>query len=54
MTCDEMTVYSSTANKIDHIVAKENVVIIQPNRITHCGQAIYTRADDKFDLTDQP
>jgi lipopolysaccharide export system protein LptA len=54
MTCQEMTVYSTTANKIEHIVADGNVVIIQPGRITHCGHAIYYRDEDKFVLTDQP
>ena len=54
MTCEEMTVYFTSANKIDHIVAKENVIIVQPGRVTHCGQADYYRDDDKFILTDQP
>jgi lipopolysaccharide export system protein LptA len=54
MTCEEMTVYFTTANKIEHIVAQGNVVILQPGRITHCGQAVYYHDEDKFVLTDQP
>jgi lipopolysaccharide transport protein LptA len=54
MTCDEMTVYATKDNKIDHILAKENVVIVQPGRITHCGQADYYHDGDYFVLTDQP
>jgi len=54
MTCEEMTVYFDTASKIDHIIAKGNVIIVQPGRITHCGQAIYYHAEDKFVLTIQP
>jgi lipopolysaccharide transport protein LptA len=54
MTCEEMTVFFTTANKIDHILATGSVVIIQPGRITHCGQAIYYHDEDKFVLTDQP
>ncbi len=54
MKCDEMTVYFTNDSKIDNIVAKGNVVIIQPGRITHAGQAQYFRSDDKFVLTDQP
>jgi lipopolysaccharide transport protein LptA len=54
MTCDEMTVYATKDNKIDNIIAKENVVIIQPGRITHCGQAQYFHDEDYFILTDQP
>jgi lipopolysaccharide transport protein LptA len=54
MKCQEMTVNFDKAGKIDNIVAKGDVVIVQPGRITHCGQAIYYRDEDKFDLTDQP
>ena len=54
MKCQEMTVNFDKAGKIDNIVAKGNVVIVQPGRITHCGQAIYYKDEDKFDLTDQP
>lgn len=54
MTCQEMTVYFSKDNKVDHIVATGDVVITQPGRITHSGQAEYFRDDDKFVLTDQP
>ena len=54
MKCQEMTVNFDKAGKIDNIVAKGNVVIVQPGRITHCGQAIYYHDEDKFVLTDQP
>ena len=54
MTCQEMTVYFTTDNKVDHIVATGDVVITQPDRVTHCGHADYFRDDDKFVLTDQP
>jgi lipopolysaccharide export system protein LptA len=54
MTCEEMTVYSTKESKIDNIIAKGNVVILQPGRITHCGQAQYFHDEDKFVLTDQP
>ncbi len=53
LTCQEMTVIFK-AGKVDHIVAVGNVVITQPDRITHCGQAEYFKEDDKFVLTDQP
>ena len=54
LKCEDMTVNFDKANKIDNIVAKGEVVIIQPGRVTHCGQAIYYHDEDKFDLTDQP
>jgi lipopolysaccharide transport protein LptA len=54
MKCEDMTVNFDKADKIDNIVAKGDVVIIQPGRVTHCGQAIYYHDEDKFDLTDQP
>jgi lipopolysaccharide export system protein LptA len=54
LTCEEMTVYFTTGNKINTIMAQGNVVINQPGRITHCGQAVYYRDEDKFVLTDQP
>jgi lipopolysaccharide transport protein LptA len=54
MKCEEMTVFFTNDSKIDNIVAKGNVVIVQPGRITHCGQAQYFHAEDKFVLTDQP
>jgi lipopolysaccharide transport protein LptA len=54
LTCEEMTVYFTTGNKINTIMAQGNVVITQPGRITHCGQAVYYRDEDKFVLTDQP
>jgi lipopolysaccharide export system protein LptA len=49
-----MTVFFTSDSKIDNIVAKGNVVINQPGRITHCGQAQYFHDEDKFVLTDQP
>jgi lipopolysaccharide transport protein LptA len=54
MTCQEMTVYFTKDNKVDHIVSTGNVVITQPDRITHCGHAEYFHDEDKFVLTDQP
>ncbi len=54
LKCEEMTVNFDRSDKIDNIVAKGDVVILQPGRITHCGQAVYYRDEDKFDLTDQP
>jgi lipopolysaccharide export system protein LptA len=54
MKCEEMTVFFTNDSKIDNIVAKGNVVIVQPGRITHCGQAQYFHDEDKFVLTDQP
>jgi lipopolysaccharide export system protein LptA len=54
MKCEEMTVFFTSDSKIDNIVAKGNVVIVQPGRITHCGQAQYFHDEDKFVLTDQP
>jgi len=54
MTCQEMTVYFTNDNKVDHIVATGDVVITQPDRVTHCGHAEYFHDDDKFVLTDQP
>lgn len=54
MTCEEMTVIFNKDNKIDHIISVGNVVITQPDRITHSGEAQYFSEDDKFVLTDQP
>jgi len=54
MTCEEMTVYFTNDNKVDHIVSTGNVVITQPDRITKCGHAEYFHDEDKFVLTDQP
>lgn len=54
MTCQEMTVLFSTDNKVNKLVATGDVIITQPDRITHCGHAEYFRDDDKFVLTDQP
>lgn len=54
MKCQEMTVYFTKDSKIDNIVAKGDVVIVQPGRVTHSGQAQYFHDDDKFILTDQP
>lgn len=54
MKCNEMTVYFTKDNKVDHIVATGNVVITQPGRITHSGHVEYFRDEDKFVLTDQP
>ena len=54
MTCQEMTVYFTKDNKVDRIVSTGDVIITQPNRVTHCGHAEYFHDDDKFILTDQP
>lgn len=54
MTCQEMTVYFTTANKVTKIVSTGDVVITQPNRVTHCGHAEYYQDSDTFDLTEQP
>jgi lipopolysaccharide export system protein LptA len=54
LTCQEMTVNFTKDNKVDTIVATGDVVITQPDRITHCGRAQYFRDEDKFVLTDQP
>jgi lipopolysaccharide transport protein LptA len=54
MKCQEMTVNFDKEGKVDTILAKGDVEIVQPGRVTHSGQAVYTRDDDKFVLTDQP
>jgi lipopolysaccharide transport protein LptA len=54
LTCQEMTVYFTNDNKVDKIVATGDVVINQPDRITHCGHAEYYRDKDEFVLTDSP
>ncbi len=54
MTCQEMTVYFTNDNKVIRIVAIGDVVIVQPDRVTHCGHAEYFHDSDTFDLTDQP
>jgi len=54
MTCQEMTVYFTKDNKVDHIVSTGNVIITQPDRITNCGHAEYFHDTDTFVLTDQP
>lgn len=54
LKCQEMTVLFTKDSKIDHIIAKGEVVIEQPGRIAHCGQADYFHDEDKFVLTDQP
>jgi lipopolysaccharide transport protein LptA len=54
LTCQEMTVFFTNDNKVDQIVAIGDVVITQPERVTHCGHAVYTRSADTFVLTDQP
>jgi lipopolysaccharide transport protein LptA len=54
MKCEEMTVNFTKGGQVDTITAKGSVVIVQPGRITHCGQAVYFHDEDKFILTDQP
>lgn len=54
MTCQEMTVNFTKDNKVDTIVATGDVIITQPDRVTHCGRADYFHDEDKFILTDSP
>lgn len=54
LACQEMTVNFTKDGKIDNILATGDVVITQPGRVTHSGQAQYFRLEDKFVLTDQP
>ena len=54
MTCQEMTVNFTKDNKVETIVATGDVVITQPDRVTHCGHAEYFHDVDTFVLTDQP
>jgi lipopolysaccharide transport protein LptA len=54
MTCQEMTVYFTNDNKVSRIVSTGDVVITQPDRVTHCGHAEYFHDKDMFVLTDQP
>jgi len=49
-----MTVYFTNDNKVDRIVSTGDVVITQPDRVTHCGHAEYLHDADTFVLTDQP
>jgi lipopolysaccharide export system protein LptA len=44
----------TTAAKIDHIIARDRVVIIQPARRGTGDQLVYTAADDKYVLTGGP
>ncbi len=54
MTCQEMNVFFTNDNKVSKIVATGDVVITQPNRVTHCGHAEYTQDNDTFVLTEEP
>jgi lipopolysaccharide transport protein LptA len=54
MTCQEMKVYFTNDNKVMKIVATGDVVITQPDRVTHCGHAEYYQDSDTFDLTQEP
>ena len=54
MTCQEMTVFFNNDNKVSKIIATGDVVITQPNRVTHCGHAEYYQDTDTFDLTQEP
>jgi lipopolysaccharide transport protein LptA len=54
MTCQEMTVYFTNDNKVQELIATGDVVITQPDRVTHCGRADYHDDTDTFVLTDQP
>ena len=54
MTCQEMKVFFTNDNKVSKIVATGNVVITQPNRVTHCGHAEYFQDADTFYLPEEP
>jgi lipopolysaccharide transport protein LptA len=54
LTCQEMTVFFTNDNKVQKIVASGDVVINQPDRVTHCGHAEYFHDQDTFVLTDTP
>ena len=54
MTCQEMTVFFTTDNKVSKIVAVGDVIITQPDRVTHCGHAEYYQNTDTFVLTQEP
>jgi lipopolysaccharide transport protein LptA len=54
MQCTEMTVIFTKDGQVTTITATGNVVIQQPGRTAHCGQARYFREDDRFELTDSP
>jgi lipopolysaccharide transport protein LptA len=54
MKCQEMTVNFDKEGKVDTIVSKGDVEVVQPGRVTHSGQAVYYKDEDEFDLTDQP
>jgi lipopolysaccharide transport protein LptA len=54
MTCQEMTVFFTNDNKVSKIVATGDVVITQPDRVTHCGHAEYYQDSDTFVLTEEP
>jgi lipopolysaccharide export system protein LptA len=44
----------SGTGKIDHIVAKDQVIITQPGRKATGDQLVYTASEDKFVLTGGP
>jgi len=54
MTCQEMTVLFDNENKVATITGTGDVVIIQPGRITHSGEARYFHDEDKIVLTVSP
>ncbi len=54
MTCQEMKVFFTNDNKVSKIVATGDVVIVQPDRVTHCGHAEYYQNTDTFVLTEEP
>jgi lipopolysaccharide transport protein LptA len=54
MTCQQMTVFFTNDNKVSKIIATGDVVITQPDRVTHCGHAEYTQDNDTFVLTEEP
>ncbi len=54
MRCNQLTAYFNKNNKIDHMIANGNVVIEQPDRLTHAGHAVFTQDDNKIVLTEDP
>lgn len=54
MRADDMTVTFGQDNHVDHILARGNVVIEEPDRTARCGQAEYFQDEDKYVLTEEP
>ena len=47
-------VVNGVSLRIDHIIARDQVVITQPDRRATGNQLVYTASDDKFVLTGGP